>query len=104
MESSPRVEQTLPPIEREIPDGEPANHGLRLAEDLLPECERTGAEVIGFPQVRDWLLKTGISLGFQPLRNQLRMTRRLVLVVLVLLVLFPFALLLLEGVDLLPAK
>jgi hypothetical protein len=81
-----------------------ATFRFRLAEGLLPECERTGAEVIGFPQVRDWLLKTGISLGFQPLRSQLRMTRRLVLLLLVLLVLFPFALLFLEGVDLLPAK
>jgi hypothetical protein len=81
-----------------------ATFRLRLAEGLLPECERAGAEVIGFPQVRDWLLRTGISLGFQPLRRQLRMTRRLVLVLLVLLALFPFALLLLEGVDLLPAK
>jgi len=54
--------------------------------------------------VRDWILKTGISLGFQPFRSQLRMTRRLVLALLVLLVLFPFALLFLEGVDLLPGK
>ena len=77
---------------------------LRMAEDLLPECERTGVEVIEIPQVRDWLLKTGISLGFQPFRSQLRMTRRLVLALLVLLVLFPFALLFLEGVDLLPGK
>ncbi len=77
---------------------------FRLAEDLVLESERTGVKVIGFPQVRDWLVKVGISLGLRPLRRRLRMTRRLVLVLLVLLVLVPFALLLLEGVALLPPQ
>jgi hypothetical protein len=77
---------------------------FRLADGLLPECERTGADVVGFAQVRDWLVRTGISLGFRPVRSQLRTARRLVLVLLVLLALFPFALLFMEGVDLLRAK
>jgi hypothetical protein len=77
---------------------------FRRAEGLLPECERTGAEVIGFPQVRDWLLSRGISLGFQPVRSRLRMTRQVILFLLLLLVLVPFALLVLDGVNLLRAK
>jgi hypothetical protein len=77
---------------------------VRLAVDLLPECERTGAEAIDLSQVRNWLVTTGIALEFHPVRRRLTMTRQLVLALLVLLALFPFLLLLLQGVDLLPGK
>jgi len=80
---------------------------LRLAEDLLAECGRTGAQSVGFAQVRTWLMTTGISLGLEPIRRQLRIGRRLLLTLLVLLTLFPFALLFLlflHGVELFPAR
>jgi len=77
---------------------------VRLAVDLLPECERTGAETIDLSRVRDWMVTTGIALGFHPVRRQLTMARQLILALLVLLALFPFVLLLLQGVDLLPGK
>lgn len=80
---------------------------LRLVEDLLAESGRTGAEAVGFAQVRAWLVTSGVSLGFEPIRRQLRMARRLVLALLVLLALFPFGLLFLlflHGVDLFPAR
>jgi hypothetical protein len=80
---------------------------LRLAEDLLAECGRTGVETIGLAQVRAWLVTSGISLGLQSVRRQLQIARRLLLALLVLLALFPFALLFLlflHGVDLLPVK
>ena len=80
---------------------------LRLAEDLLAECGRTGADTIGFAQVRAWLVTSGVSLGFQTVRRQLRIARRLLLVLLLLVALFPFALLFLlflHRVDLLPVK
>jgi len=80
---------------------------LRLVEDLLAECGRTGTESVSFAQVRAWLVTSGVSLGFQPIRRQLRVARRLLLALLVLLALFPFALLFLlflHGVDLFPAR
>jgi hypothetical protein len=63
-----------------------------LIEDFLTECERRGAETVGFVEVRDWLLSRGLTLATAPVHAQLRMWRPILRGALVLVAVVPLIL------------
>jgi hypothetical protein len=63
-----------------------------LIEDFLIDCERRGAETVGFVEVRDWLLSRGLTLATAPVHAQLRTWRLIQRGVLVLVAAVPLVL------------
>jgi hypothetical protein len=58
-----------------------ARRGLRQApiDDFLNDCEARGITQIGFTEVRNWSIVTGIPLALAPIRRQAKIARYLAL-------------------------